>query len=123
MSPASTSIPTSIANAMYGMSDHLPVIMKLYYDSSTTSIKNLTEGSVKFNNPVDDYLIIEALNGPRITRISVYSLMGNLVFSRLVKESDPTSFFISTNNLISGIYILNIQYNNGQKQSFKFVKK
>jgi len=123
ISPTSTSIPASVANALYGMSDHLPVIMKLEYDSSTSGIHSLENEAIRFNNPVVDYLNIEIWNGNKITRITVYSLIGNILYSKLFDDTEFYSFSIPTNNFISGIYILHIQYKNGQNQSYKFVKK
>lgn len=118
ISPANSTLPSAVLNALYNMSDHLPVIMKLTYDK-TTAVKPKVTDRPRFNNPVSEMLHISA-DGP-IINVNVFSAIGRLMLSdRLSQQSHIYSCNLST--LTSGIFLVEITMCNGTRQTIKVVK-
>lgn len=121
--PANTLVPDSIINALYNLSDHLPVLMDLSIDN-TVSIQNYEDPFlVQAYNPVDDLLTIEfQLNEPDYYTIDIYSMDGKLV--KKIKN-----YFESGNSVIKepfdfppSFYIIKIQNTKKQTVVKKLVK-
>ncbi len=72
------------------------------------------EGLEFFPNPVEDYLVVKALDG----EISIYDLAGNVVKKVEVKGKYPA---IDVMDLMSGIYVIKLRSGNTVRSS-KFVK-
>lgn len=108
-------VPTNVAQALYNMSDHLPVYMELEIDQNrgeplfTDNCK--TENlKVLYNNPVKQNLNLEiTINHKRNLHIDIYSLKGIKLYSeKCYTINNSFSKNIHVGNLSNGIYILNI---------------
>ena len=103
------SVPSSVMNALYYMSDHLPVIMQLQLDQ-TSSISELNKKILLRSNMVDETIRFnQSLN----ETVEVYSVTGKKLLQYQLNGRS-----INVNDLESGAYILVI----GEEISLKFVK-
>ena len=59
ISPANTSIPANVANALYQQSDHLPVIMDMTIDAHVGVVDRAPDFFVRVTNPVRETLQME----------------------------------------------------------------
>lgn len=77
--PFNPSVPDSISNALYFMSDHLPVIMDVVTDYTANT--SIIEGPHPINvwyNSLNQELIIKNL--PKNTSLELYDLTGKLIY-------------------------------------------
>lgn len=103
------SVPSSVMNALYYMSDHLPVIMQLQLDQ-TSSISELDKKILLRSNMVTEILRFnQSLN----ETVEIYSVTGKKLLQRQLNGKS-----INVSDLSSGAYILVI----GEETSLKFVK-
>jgi hypothetical protein len=103
------SVPSSVMNALYYMSDHLPVIMQLQLDQ-TSSISELNKKILLRSNMVTETIRFnQSLN----ETVEIYSVTGKKLLQRQLNGKS-----INVNGLSSGAYILVI----GEETSLKFVK-
>lgn len=106
----------AIADALYNMSDHLPVVLTLEMDQSAPAgIEDINTNellSINFQNPVIDQ-IQYSLQGPadRYT-IQLLSIIGEIIFENEVSNFGTTAGTIPTTNLSEGLYILKVYNDN-----------
>ena len=87
--------------------------LNLEGESSLSVEKNISNIINIYPNPVDNQLIIDGL--PNTVRVSIYNLLGKLVFSK------QTSREVNVSQLQRGVYILKL--NDGEKEVIKkFIK-
>lgn len=108
--PSNSSVPSDIADALYGNSDHLPVILDLKINQTPATISNPENNdfNIVFENPVKDFLNIKVnskQNTGRKYNIKMYNIVGELLWSKTIKEN-PTK--IDVGNFSKGLYILKI---------------
>lgn len=122
-SPANTSIPTDVANALYGMSDHLPVIMKVSYNSSSTSVKTeMNPINILFNNPVYNTLTIQVFESVPIVSVNIFNILGNFIISVKPQGFDQ-KVDIDLSGIPSGVLLVEVKLNDGQQRTLKIIKK
>lgn len=123
LSPENKSVPSEVLNALYNMSDHLPVEMKLVYTNNTTSVQSNDYGNkIIYNNPAPEKLRI-LLNSETesISSVNIYSIIGQRVISN--KYSDNSKEVeISTTDINSKIFIVEVILSNGYRKTFKVLK-
>lgn len=122
-SPTNTSVPADVANALYHMSDHLPVIMKATFSSGTTSA--ITEhGSIDIlvNNPVYNILNIQVLESASIASVNIFNILGNNIMA-LKPSMFEQKLEINLSGIPSGIIMVHIRLSDGRQKTFKVVKK
>ncbi|MDI3527956.1 MAG: hypothetical protein PWR03_2140 [Tenuifilum sp.] len=121
VSPSNTSVPSEVAYALYNMSDHLPVIMKVTYTSENTSAST-TEKTIpiSYNNPVNDILRINVLDPTPIKSIYIFNILGNMVYSNSAIENHTINIDFSQNP--SGIYLATLQLADNRKRIIKIIK-
>jgi hypothetical protein len=73
---------------------------------------------VIYPNPVENLLQIQNTNTIQINKLQVYDAFGRNMISL-----DSTFENIDTRNLSSGIYLLEITFQNNTKKTVKFIKK
>jgi len=122
--PANTSIPDSIANALYNFSDHLPVIMEFAIDN-TVSIADFEDPFlVQVYNPIENLLTIELqLNEADQYTIEVYSIDGKRLLMHKNYFETGNSVLKMPFDLPSSLYIIKIQNSKKQvvvKKAIKF---
>lgn len=122
-SPANTSIPTDVANALYGMSDHLPVILKVSYNSSSTSVKTeMNPINILFNNPVYNTLTIQVFESVPIVSVNIFNILGNFIISVKPQGFDQ-KVDIDLSGIPSGVLLVEVKLNDGQQRTLKIIKK
>lgn len=114
--PQNTAVPDSVVQALYFMSDHLPVICDVEVDITThlTEFDNSDFDIQIFPNPANTSckLILEGVNGK--TKIILKNNLGNtLRNNNLNISSNRFETQLNLSNLPKGIYYLSIIANNG----------
>ncbi len=121
-----TSVSGLVANALYAMSDHLPVIAKFVVQKSVGSdIQDFTSSTFKleaFPNPVTDKLTVDyQIHSNQNAILDLVSIEGKIIKS-IQLNSNQNQVILELNNLKSGIYFLNFKINQIQTKSIKVVK-
>jgi hypothetical protein len=110
-STSNNSAPQNIINALYELSDHLPVMLELNVNQSGAGIEIAENFKIlKFENPVANSLSLElnAIN-PENLNISIYSADSKLMHTENINTSAGLNQFeINIANLARGFYILSI---------------
>ncbi len=107
ISPTNNSVPSLVSQALYNLSDHLPVIMDVEVTlPSTTSIQELSSlEKLKFKNPNSGNLLIDFSNQKqKINRVQILDLTGKVLFERHLNLEEYVQFDISKLN--SGAYLI-----------------
>lgn len=124
-SPANTTVPSYVLSALYGMSDHLPLILDLVILNNVGGLNTtITQVDFTFNNPVMDNLEI-SIQKSEINNLefAVYSLEGKqLIHTDLLNVSQNKTISIPTQVLKPGMYFLHVLNGNKKTTSAKFVK-
>lgn len=123
LSPDNKSVPSEVLNALYNMSDHLPVEMKLVYSNNTTSVQsNDYSNKIIYNNPAPEKLrILLNSEAESISSVNIYSIIGQRVVSN--KYSDNSKEVeISTVDINSRVFIVEVILSNGYRKTFKVLK-
>ena len=118
-SPANTTVPVNVADALYYMSDHLPVLMKMYYDNTLSigeTVKNSNWNGYFTNN---NFMFKSNQNENKLN-LQVYDVVGKLV-KNVVFENQP-SFNINLNALSTGLYFVKI-FTLSHQETFRIVKQ
>jgi len=103
LSPANFSIPDSVANALYWMSDHLPVLMTVKLDETADIQKaNELNVSIVYDNLQQQLMIEVEVQG---LDFYLYDVSGRLIMHKILSSSGkihiPSSFK-------SGVYVWEI---------------
>ncbi len=128
INPANDSQPPEIINALYNMSDHLPVMLDmLVVDLQSSAEENyFKKFEINYNNPVSATLEIkinsELLHEDKI-EFEIYSVSGTLLMSNQLRKSQSGGkFSIDTSFLKPGIYLLRFTIRDGYTYSGKLIK-
>lgn len=114
--PENYSVPNDVLLALSKMSDHLPVVLKLKIDQTPL---------IGFHNPDIQIFDINLVysnqhqlyftSNERIygsISIQISDVLGNIIFERLININNETSFYVSIPDLLSGMYLVKLSYNN-----------
>lgn len=86
ISPTNNDVPSEIANALYNMSDHLPVTMSLKINATPLSVKTALPFQTTITNPVRDNMLSISIQSPAYDKLTfeIFSLEGKRldVFSK-----------------------------------------
>lgn len=125
--PTNTSVSTAELNALYYMSNHLPVTMQLAIKkSSLTGIQQNNKADnfdIEFNHDVNNGLEVTINSKSAVNEkinCSIYNLQGQLLQMQDLKNNSMNE--INVNKLTSGIYLLKIISVNTILLSDKFSK-
>lgn len=122
-SPTNTSVPADVANALYHMSDHLPVIMKATFSPGTTSAITERESiDILVNNPVYNILNIQVLESASIASVYIFNILGNNIMA-LKPSMFEQKLEINLSGIPSGIIMVQVRLSDGRQKTFKVVKK
>ena len=115
-------LSNELHNALYKMSDHLPIVLKLSIDQSP-AVKAFEyykrEIVMYYKNPVKESLYLEIINKSRGSyKVQILSILGGLVL-------DYDAFYqinnIQVNHLHEGLYILHVIDPKGNSETRKIV--
>jgi endonuclease/exonuclease/phosphatase family metal-dependent hydrolase len=124
--PLNTSAPSDIIEALYGMSDHLPVLTKLEFDAALgLDDQNSNITAIRFANPNSGHFSFEiALEKPDQITIEIFDLFGRPHFYRSYpKKQIFISDQLNIDYLASGTYLLVVSDEEGNRNTKKFFIK
>lgn len=117
VSPANQAVPQSVASALYYMSDHLPVALKINVPAflqDTTSVNELRQGSsfaLKYSNHE-----LSWEQGQGSVSLQIFTVDGKLLTTREGLHRNT----YSVNNLEPGIYVARLTNENNTSTELKF---
>jgi len=127
--PTNTTVPADVLNALYYMSSHLPLSVKLAIQlSSTYAINdknNLGNDIDVFPNPINDFIMIRFhLNYKKNIKVKLVNTLSiTLKEINFNKNSFNNEIKINANNITKGIYFIKIMDENGNILTIKKVIK
>ncbi|MCB2197435.1 MAG: T9SS type A sorting domain-containing protein [Bacteroidetes bacterium] len=112
---SNSAVPNNIAQALYNMSDHLPVYLELAVDQNQGEPLGLTELleediRIHYQNPASNKmnLTIEGMDRRNLS-IQLYTVKGEKVFEKeFGLDIGHTNITLNIEDLNSGLYVLNI---------------
>ena len=106
INPTNNSIPDSVAQALYYMSDHLPVMMTIDVNYLTNSISEsaITEIELTYQSKFNRFKLNQKINNGQFT---LYTLSGQKVMDVHIENSK----IINLDILESGVYIWRLEKN------------
>jgi len=128
ISPTNNSVPSAVANAMYHMSDHLPLVMdfQMFCPSCILGVGDLVKNglALSLQNPVTDQLVFNCrVEVPEALSMEVLDINGKVVLRKVLptgdieaRYSEPVSF------LTPGLYFLRLVSDKGVAVA-RFVKQ
>jgi len=126
-SPANTTVPPEVLNALYNNSDHLPVTLKLIVDEPV-GIPQFVHSAfdvVQLTNPVIGQLNLRlGVNKTTVATIEIYSLLGQrMMMKKQQLQSGQNQLEINVSSLPKGMYIVRFTDDDGLSQSRKMIKR
>lgn len=122
-SPQNSTLPSNVIDALYNMSDHLPVVAELNFgDYSFASESTEQNFQSIVQNPVTDMLTVRLrTDKPRDVTIDIYSTLGVQMRSYQTNVFDDEVVEYNISELTNGMYIVNIK-SEGVSVSHRIVK-
>lgn len=123
--PDNTTVPSDVLNALYGMSDHLPVIIDLVVGDETGFVDMLESYvDITFNNPFKDQLSLKIKPDNTATfTIDLMDITGRLYYSQTIHVIGQKELTIPTHEFGHGMYLLKLTDDKGMTTSYKTIKK
>jgi hypothetical protein len=112
ISPPNLSAPSDVINALYNMSDHLPVILEIERVELPSSVSPVLafEPQLIFANPTRESLNLEIRNINSNALISIFSLSGQLLRSFPINvEHHTEKITINILDLSAGMYFVRLE--------------
>lgn len=122
-SPENTLVPEDVLYALYGLSDHLPVVMEMLVGDNLGFNDQLFQNiNISFRNPVKDYLEITfTTDHPAEISFDLMGIYGNILFS-LKAGRNSGAVTIPVSSLMKGLYLLKISDKEGNVAFRKVIK-
>ena len=110
-SPTNNTLPSNVIDALYNMSDHLPVVAELAFGDLGYASESTDAGFQSVvQNPVTDELVIRLrTEKPREVTVNVYSTLGINVLSYTIQVVDDEVVVRNVSDLPNGVYIVGIK--------------
>ena len=128
-SPTNTSVPSDVLNALYYMSSHLPVSIKIAITLSSTDFINnnnkIQDDVSVFPNPASDFIIIKmkSINN-KINKIKLINTLGITVKEIALSTINLNNEIkINVNDIAKGVYFAEVIDNAGNVLSIKKIIK
>lgn len=124
--PVNTSAPAPVIQALYDMSDHLPVYLDLKINQIPASVYEVADASVRltFPNPVSDVVHLSVYSDKiQYVNVQIFDIEGRLVLNeRQELTNSLNAIELPVADLRSGIYVMRISSESGFQNSWKIVK-
>ncbi len=116
------SVPANVLTALYNMSDHLPVTIKLKVNQQGASINEIDFSSmVQISNPVLDELFLRQLSDEFVgAQYNIIGMEGKIYTSGKIGFNSTETINISA--LAPGFYIFQLKSDGGNMANKKFIK-
>ncbi len=124
-SPANTSVPANVLNALYNNSDHLPVTLKVTVNQPVGIPQMYSDiDQLNFTNPVNNVLNLKVAAAKTTSlKVEIFSLLGQKVMQRSFAVSKGHSHrTMDVSSLLNGLYILRFTESNGHSFSRTLLK-
>jgi endonuclease/exonuclease/phosphatase family metal-dependent hydrolase len=116
-----TSVPSNVLNALYNMSDHLPVTIKITINRTMASItEKLANNYLVMTNPIENQMHWK-MQLPIAGILRVMDLHGKEVFTEQVKPSSEW-YTTDVSSWINGVYYASFTTGDGQVIRRKLMK-
>jgi hypothetical protein len=104
-SPTNTTVPSDVLAALYGNSDHLPIISKFVVDNTIA----INDYSIPVNYYlIDNQLFLNFINPiNELTSITITDMQGRNVFTDQI-QLNTQQYKLDLNNYNKGVYLINI---------------
>lgn len=123
-SPENTSVPPEILEALYNMSDHLPVIMDLQVGNLGIGTLDLYANHITYTNPVQQHLVLNFTQTPKdISSYQIFTPDGRLVKDNSIRDVPDNQLVIHLPELRAGLYFLRLISYTGRSYQVKFIKQ
>lgn len=122
---SNNTLPYNVISALYNMSDHLPVVAEFQVGdgSGRTSLSANSGFYANVINPANDEIRYELkTNLTTEINMSIFTLVGQELFSETVNLTDGNVFSHDISNLPQGAYVM-IFEGEGVFQSYRFIKQ
>lgn len=119
-SPTNTTVPFNVLQALYYMSDHLPIFMKIYIDEAVGVDENLTDKSWNNYFSNNNFVFKSAVKEQQIN-IQLFDILGKPLDKMTFLDQKTIVFDYS--NLQSGLYFVKVWNNNQQQKTYRIVKQ
>jgi hypothetical protein len=110
LSPSNNSLPDNIISALYNMSDHLPVVLKLNINPELyTGINNeaIKTSKIRVSNPVINSINLWSDGQiPEIVTLQVINIMGSIVIQKELTLVPGEKVSVDASSLNAGIYLI-----------------
>ena len=119
------SAPENVIDALYGMSDHLPVSLKIAFNKNHQISPPITQKiNMYFSNPVKDFINLTICSPSQdILTIEIFNIIGQ---QHIIKEMEvpkgTVKIELSTGLLKKGIYLIKITDSRQNSIVKKFIK-
>lgn len=124
-SPINRTLPDEVIEALYYMSDHLPVVAEFYMGEHNSSVSLSTDPLFYANvvNPFKDELIIkfQTVYSTKTIKMKLMNIAGSLVFEDFIDVVPNEMYYYNLKGIRPGLYILNFS-SEGIYQSIRVVK-
>lgn len=117
--PVNTSVPSNVLSALYYMSDHLPIVMKMYYDEALSINETNADKNWKGFFANNTFMFKSTQNEQNLD-VWLFDILGKPVSQK--KYSNLMSFVFDYSNLQSGMYFVKVSTGSQQK-TFRIVKQ
>lgn len=119
------SVPSSVADALYNFSDHLPILMQLDITKSNIGLAEnfVLDDQLNYNNPISDKLNLSFKSAlTENIQIELINLTGKTILHNTMIAGEQHSI-LNTNGIANGIYLLSIKAENGNSLVKKIIKR
>ena len=123
---ANNSVPANVLNAIYDLSDHLPVVAEFEIKRQQIGVDEniLFAAQIKFANPVNNFLELTLTSAnAKNPKARILSVTGaEMHKANLQKTGANFSFSCDVSHLAKGLYFIEITTSNGLRSVKKMVK-
>jgi len=124
--PTNTSAPSNVIDALYGASDHLPILVKINVNAALNKVDDISNiASIQFQNPCNNILKLKIhLKEIQDMDLKIYNIYGQLVISsKIYPSGNSIQENIRLDAYPEGAYILKLTDEDGRANSRKFILK
>ena len=113
-------VPTAAGDPVQFDGGGIDVIQFHLVEAATANVNTFATDAFLVSNPVNNQLTIKGATS-KVSKVSLYSVLGNKVLSKVV--SGEGDIKLDVNALSTGLYILEMSGNNGERFTKKIVKQ
>ena len=123
--PSNASLPSEVIDALYNLSDHLPVVADFNIGNNNSVISMSSNSGFYANiiNPSQDIIRYELKTNLKVEiKVNIYSLVGQKLFSETIHTSSSNYYSHNISNLPKGVYMLSFE-GKGIFQTYRIIKQ